>query len=86
MLLDGTRSRDPDGGALTHVWRIGDGTTESGERVRHLFRQTGDIPVELTVTDSSGLPCGVATDRIVATVRQHEPVLVTEVPPAAPHD
>ena len=47
-LLDGSRSSDPDGGALTHVWRIGDGTVESGERVRHLFRQTGDIPVELT--------------------------------------
>jgi len=86
VLLDGTRSQDPDGGALTHVWRIGDGSTESGERVRHLFRQTGDIPVQLTVTDSSGLPCGVATADTVATVRLHPPVLVTEVPPTAPQN
>jgi len=82
VLLDGTRSSDPDGGALTHVWRIGDGTTESGERVRHLFRQTGEIPVELTVTDTSGLPCGVATGRTVATVRPHSPLLTTEGPAA----
>lgn len=86
VLLDGTRSRDPDGGALTHVWRIGDGTTESGERVRHLFRQTGDIPVELTVTDSSGLPCGTATAATVATVRPRSSVLLTEMPAAGLQD
>ena len=79
-LLDGSRSSDPDGGALTHVWRIGDGTVESGERVRHLFRQTGDIPVELTVTDSSGLSCGQASDTGIVTVRPHSPMLVTEAP------
>lgn len=83
VLLDGTRSRDPDGGALTYVWRIGDGTTESGERVRHLFRQAGDIPIDLTVTDGSGLPCGTATGSTVATVRRHDPMQVTEVPPPA---
>ncbi len=82
VLLDGPGSRDPDGGALTHVWRIGDGTTESGERVRHLFRQAGDIPVELTVTDSSGLPCGVASDDTIVTVRRRAPMLVTKVPSA----
>ncbi|WP_026872606.1 PKD domain-containing protein [Inquilinus limosus] len=82
VLLDGSRSSDPDGGGLTHVWRIGDGTVESGERVRHLFRQTGDIPVELTVTDSSGLPCGQASARTIVTVRQRSPMLVTEVPAA----
>ncbi|TSD87204.1 PKD domain-containing protein [Mycobacterium sp. KBS0706] len=86
VLLDGTRSRDPDGGALTHVWRVGDGTIESGERVRHLFRQTGDVPVELTVTDSSGLSCGQATDRTVVTVRRRSPMLVTETPAAGPRE
>ncbi|MGK9167185.1 PKD domain-containing protein [Inquilinus limosus] len=86
VLLDGTRSRDPDGGGLTFVWRIGDGTTESGERVRHLFRQTGDIPVELTVTDSSGLSCGVATDSTTATVRRRSPVLMTEGSTAGSQD
>src|SRR5262249_1602042 len=80
VLLDGSPSRDPVGGALTQWWRIGDGTIESGERVRHLFRQTGDIPVELTVTDGSGLSCGVTTDSTVVTVRRHSPLLVTEVP------
>jgi PKD repeat protein len=86
VLLDGSRSRDPDGGGLTQVWRIGDGTTEAGERVRHLFRRIGDIPVELTVTDSSGLPCGVATDHTVATVRRRSPALVTETPAAGPKE
>jgi large repetitive protein len=80
VLLDGSRSSDPDGGALTQVWRLGDGTVETGERVRHLFRQTGEIPVALTVTDSSGLPCGVGTDDTVATVRRRSPLQVTETP------
>jgi PKD repeat protein len=86
VLLDGTRSRDPDDGALTHVWKIGDGSIESGERVRHLFRQTGDIPVELTVTDNSGLSCGQASDSGFVTVRPHSPLLVTEAPADRPGD
>ena len=52
----------------------------SGERVRHLFRQTGDIPVELTVTDSSRLSCGQASDTGIVTVRPHSPMLITEAP------
>ena len=72
-LLDGSGSRDPDGQALTHVWQIGDGTVESGERVRHLFRKTGDIPVKLTVTDTSGLSCGSASESIVVKVRSRWP-------------
>lgn len=72
-LLDGSGSRDPDGQALSHVWTIGDGTSESGERVRHLYRSTGDIPVELTVTDTSGLSCATDTRRFVVKVRSRSP-------------
>jgi hypothetical protein len=72
-LLDGSRSHDPDGQALTHVWQIGDGTVESGERVRHMFREVGDIPVKLTVTDTSGLSCGQASESFVVKVRSRSP-------------
>ena len=42
--------------------------------------------VELTVTDSSGLSCGQATDRTVVTVRRRSPMLVTETPAAGPRE
>jgi PKD repeat protein len=73
-LLDGSGSHDPDGQALSYVWELGDGTVESGERTRHLFRQTGEIPVKLTVTDTSGLSCGSASQSIVVKVRSRSPV------------
>ena len=44
----------PDGGALTYTWQIGDGGSETGERVRHTFTTPGKIPVTLTVADTSG--------------------------------
>jgi PKD repeat protein len=68
-VLDGSGSTDPDGQALTYAWQVADGTTESGERVRHLFRKAGDVEVKLTVTDSSGLSCGSSSDSIVVKVR-----------------
>jgi PKD repeat protein len=60
ILLDGSASTDPDGQALSHAWTIG-GEGELGERVRHTLTATGDIPVTLTVSDTSGLACGTAS-------------------------
>ena len=32
-----------------------------GERVRYGFTRAGDVPVELTVSDGTGLVCGTAS-------------------------
>ena len=71
VLLDGSASRDPDNGALSYTWQIGDGKSETGERVRHTFTTPGKIPVTLMVADTSGLTCGTAaaTINIVARPR-----------------
>ena len=61
ILLDGTASRDPDGQALTHDWQIGDDGSETGARVRTTLSTAGEIPVTLTVSDTSGLACGTAS-------------------------
>jgi PKD repeat protein len=61
ILLDGTASRDPDGQALTHDWQIGDEGSETGARVRTTLSTAGEVPVTLTVSDTSGLACGTAS-------------------------
>ncbi|HET7717748.1 MAG TPA: PKD domain-containing protein, partial [Bauldia sp.] len=61
ILLDGSASVDPDGQALTHDWQIGSEGSETGARVRYSLSTAGEIPVTLTVSDTSGLACGTAS-------------------------
>ncbi len=69
ILLDGSASVDPDGQALSHSWQIGT-ATEIGERVRHTLTTAGDIPVTLTVSDTTGLACGTASTTVHITARE----------------
>jgi PKD repeat protein len=70
VLLDGAASSDPDGQALSHTWRIGESAGEIGERVRHTLTVAGEIPVTLTVADTSGLACGTASTTVTVTARE----------------
>lgn len=72
VLLDGSASSDPDGQALSHTWQVGDAASEIGERVRHTFAMPGDVPVTLTVSDTSGLACGTASRTVHILARQRE--------------
>ena len=72
ILLDGSASRDPDGEALSHAWQIGDGASEIGERIRHMLAAPGDVPVTLTVSDTSGLACGTASTTFMLRARERE--------------
>ncbi len=65
ILLDGTASHDPDGGALSYDWQIGDEGAEIGARLRYALRTPGEVPVTLTVSDTSGLECGTASGTFV---------------------
>lgn len=51
--LDGTQSSDSDGGALTYLWDLGNGTTSTEASLSHTF-EPGIYNVLLTVTDPDG--------------------------------
>ncbi|MCC6984234.1 MAG: PKD domain-containing protein [Bauldia sp.] len=67
-ILDGSRSADPDGQALSFDWLVGTRDRLVGERVRHAFTRAGDVPIELTVSDGTGLTCGTASITTTAPV------------------
>jgi len=53
--FDGSQSRDAEGDIVQYTWDFGDGTRTSGEKVNHIYTESGIYPVSLTVTDSSGM-------------------------------
>lgn len=62
VTFNGTTSYDPDepfdstpGGIVSYSWDFGDGTSDSGSVVTHVYNQAGTYQVVLTVTDDEGL-------------------------------
>lgn len=53
--LDGNASIDPEGGALSYAWDLGDGTVATGPTVSQTYSGSGSFLVTLTVTDEQGL-------------------------------
>lgn len=53
--FDGSLSSDPDGEVVQFAWNLGDGTSLNGKQVSHAYTQQGTFPIELNVTDNSGL-------------------------------
>ena len=67
--LDGTSSRDPDGGSITrYEWSLGDGRRSFASRPRHVYNDPGAYTVTLRVTDDEG---ATATRSIRITVSPH---------------
>jgi len=62
--LDGSGSRDADGDKLTYTWNLGDGTTETGRNITHIYDQSGRYSVTLTVDDGKNSTCSIDTDTI----------------------
>ena len=65
VILDGTGSSDPDGGALTHRWETGDGETTESAIVEHTYHR-GQFEARLTVVDEQGSVDRSAPLRIVS--------------------
>ena len=70
LVLDGSKSFDPDGGVLKYAWDFGDGSASDIVNPTKSYRRGGTYPVTLRVTDSSGLAHNSAADRIAVTVDQ----------------
>lgn len=52
--FDAGDSRSPNGMIVSYEWDFGDGTSATGVRVGHTFREIGHHTVTLTVTDETG--------------------------------
>lgn len=54
VTFNGAASTDSDGFIVEHLWGFGDGTTDRGPVVSHVFPAPGNFTVLLTVTDNDG--------------------------------
>jgi hypothetical protein len=78
--FDGSNSVDPSGALPSLLWDFGDGTIETGPKIRHVFTEAGVFPVTLTVEGSGSVNCG-NTNQERAVVRVIEgPQAKYEVP------
>lgn len=73
----GNESYDPDGLIVNYTWDFGDGASGYGETVSHVYSNTGDYSVELTVVDDDNLS---SSDSCLVTVVEEVP----GDPPAPP--
>jgi len=55
VILNASRSYDPDGKIISYKWDFGDGCYGSGQIVVHTYAEPGVYTVILNVTDSEGL-------------------------------
>ena len=63
---------DSGNDTLTYNWNFGDGTTEEGKDVTHIFTDNGNYTITLTVTDEDGAS---TTSSLDVTVNNVAPVI-----------
>lgn len=75
ITFDGSMSYDSDGFIKNWVWDFGDGTSDEGETVKHIYKNKGTYTVFLNVTDDDG-----ARDTYDFTVILKEPNYSPTIP------
>ncbi|MET9800906.1 PQQ-dependent sugar dehydrogenase [Streptomyces sp. NPDC006368] len=70
-------SSDPDGDALSHAWRFGDGSTSTAANPTHTYTANGQYTATLTVSDTTGKS---ATASVLVTVGNTAPTVRLELP------
>ncbi len=75
VALDGTRSIDPEGSALTYSWDFADGGHSALAAPTHTWSDLGSYTVTLTVTDTGG---ATSTTYVVVTVGNRLPSVVAD--------
>ncbi len=54
VILNASRSYDPDGKIISYKWDFGDGMKAEGEVVSHVYKEAGRYTITLEVTDDKG--------------------------------
>ncbi|MEM8601114.1 MAG: PKD domain-containing protein, partial [Bacteroidota bacterium] len=67
VAFDGAASFDPDGGALSYVWTLGDGTTSDAVAPTHTYAEPGAYTATLVVTDPEGASARYFLDVVVGS-------------------
>jgi PKD repeat protein len=73
--FDASGSSDLDGQIVRYVWDFGDGTRERGMTLTHVYTQTGNFQVTLTVVDDAGVRTSAQQVIRVRASRQVSPAL-----------
>ena len=64
--LDASGSTDADGNIVSYEWDFGDGESETGVTVEHIFAMAGSYAITLTVTDDQGKAASATQEITVA--------------------
>ncbi len=72
LVLDASRSSDPDGDTLIYYWTLSNGVEVDGERARVEFSEAGEVTALLTAADPHGLDCSFAEDTVKIRTTQRE--------------
>ncbi len=68
--LDASESRYPAGHNVKFFWDFGNGSAQTGVKVKKSYSRPGDYPVTLTVRDFSGGPCSIKKETKIIHVNQ----------------
>jgi large repetitive protein len=68
VVFDGSNSVTEEGESLRYAWDFGDGTTENGVKVTHIYTKGGKYYPRLTVDDGMDTRCSEAIATVVADV------------------
>jgi PKD repeat protein len=71
-LLFAASATDPGTDPLSYSWDFGDGSTDQGDSLTHVFTDNGSYTVELTVTDGDG---GSTSTSSIVTIANIAPVI-----------
>jgi len=74
VVFNASESDDADSMISDYVWDFGDGNTDTGDVVSHIFADPGDFSVQLTVTDAAG---NSGLNTTIITVNDIEPPRAT---------
>lgn len=85
VVFSASGTQDPEGDPLTFAWTFGDGTTATGDSVRHVYRHAGTYTVTLLVVDDKGAASTVTSAAVVTELstraENQAPVVSLVVPP-----